>query len=211
MPFFGAWSSLVFNVAQFCFPMKILQSRPHVVRKSDTETIGILALAMKEQKIYFVWVSSSDLHQAEILQFRDLGNLELRENVTHYEAELDSIAVLRIDPQLSLYEDKACCLTSLVLCTERESWPELWFNPINMQVDSPVDILYLIRSWIRSFKRDLVSLEDGTHDYYLTEQLQPMTEFINPQWREKEGLANKLGSFGLGVVSTLFGTPVANV
>jgi hypothetical protein len=129
-------------------------------------------------------------------------------------ADLDAILLIKIEPQLSLFKDKACCLAAVTIKTTHDiEWPELWFDPIDNSIDSPLDVLYRLRSWVQPYKRDFTSM-DNDNQYYLTDK----PENINlsrwpkgiPRPDENSGLF-KLGSFGLDMVSTVLGASTANV
>ena len=184
--------------------MKIVKSRPNVERKTDKDSLGIFAIAVADNIVKVVWVNSMSLTYPDLMEFKNLGNVILTPSMDFMMVNLDDISVFKFEPQLSLYQDRACCLTTVTI----DDWPTLWFNPSNGHVDSPMDLIYTLRSWFRFFKRDLVLLEERT--YCLTDKLEPLQEVLQPEWQQRSSIGT-LGSFGLGLVSTFFGSTAAHV
>ena len=183
--------------------MKIVKSRPNVERKTDKDSLGIFAIAVENNIVKVIWINSMTLNYPDLMEFKNLGNINLTPSMDFIITDLDEISVFKFEPQLSLYQNRACCLTTLKI----DDWPQLWFNPTNGHVDAPLDLIYLLRSWFRAFKRDLVLLESRT--FTLTDKLEPMPELTQPAWQQKSGIGS-LGSFGLGLVSTFFGSTAAH-
>jgi hypothetical protein len=193
----------------------ILQSRIQVNRKDETETPGILALIQQGAKIQLVWVPKASLDRRQLGLFHSQGMLENPASLSHVLiVELDLILCLTMEPQLSLFQNKACCLTAVtVKTTDEVVWPALWFDPIENTVDSPLDVLFRMRHWVLPFKRDFVSVEEGSQDFYLTDKVQSHASRWPagiPKPDENSPLF-KMSAAGLDVVSTLLGTSTANV
>jgi hypothetical protein len=199
---------------------QIIQSRIQVNRKGENSTEGVLAFLKQEEVLKLLWVSKASLDRrqsfvlitqgifTEPIQFDDMMMVEL-----------DSILLLRIEPQLSLFNNKACCLSTVVVKTSTDlEWQELWFDPIDSSsIDSPVDVLYRLRSWVQPYNRDFTTMELDSNQFYLTEKTEIPQNLNLSRWPEgiprpaENSNLFKLGSFGLNVVSTVLGTSTANV
>jgi hypothetical protein len=199
----------------FAMAAVILQSRVQVNRKEDTETSGILALIQQGPKIQLLWVPKASLDRKQLGLFHSQGILEHPEALNQvFMVELDSILCLTMEPQLSLFQNKACCLTMVtVKTTDERVWPALWFDPIENAIDSPLDVLYRMRHWVLPFKRDFVSVEEGSQDFYLTDKVQTHASRwpVGIPKPDENSPLFKMSAMGLDVVSTLLGTSTANV
>ena len=184
--------------------MKIVKSRPNVERKGNSDSVGIFAMGVDNGIVKLIWVDSAGLSYSDLMEFKNLGSIELLPSMDFSISDLDDISVFRFEPQLSLYQDRPCCITTLKI----DDWPQLWFNPIHGHIDGPLDVVYFLRSWTRAFQRDLVNLEGQT--YSLTDKLEPIPELIPPVWQQRSAAAGTLGSFGLGLVTTFFGSSAAH-
>jgi hypothetical protein len=131
--------------------------------------------------------------------------------------DLESILSVKLSPQLSLYQNRACCLTTLTIQPSEgfQSWPTLRFDPYENTIDSLHDILKTLGGWFELTQRGLTAIDKDSNIYYVTDTLEK--PISNSRWPSglpkpvEDSQLFKIGSIGLGVVSSLLGTQTANV
>jgi hypothetical protein len=182
---------------------EILSFRRNVTKQGNEPTKGILALVSEAGNVMLVWISNQLLGTTH---FKKGGQISL--NICDH-VNIDSISMIKLIPELSLHGEIACCLCSIVVSIDCENdWQSLLCEPIGSKIDSPSDILLLLRIWFRPYNRDLVSPDPESYCYYFTENLMFLDEKYFEQPARGSGL-NALKSFGLEVVSALLGSPAA--
>ncbi|KAJ3320384.1 GTPase activating protein [Boothiomyces sp. JEL0866] len=181
---------------------------------------GILALVTDKVNVTLAWIVLESLNREQLNLFhipKQSGLVDLKQ-IESFSTPVDSIISISLEPELSVYNNKACCLVAMTVFFTAESgeesqWPALIFNPTSLGIQSVADVHSMLRRWLRPFKRDLVYLDDGKNRYYLTDKLQ---NIVTEKWPAgipqppEDSSVYKIGAFGFGVVSSLLGSPTAH-
>ncbi|KAJ3273558.1 GTPase activating protein [Terramyces sp. JEL0728] len=181
---------------------------------------GVLALVTDKVNITLAWIALESLNREQLNLFhipKQTGLVDLKQ-IESFITPVDSIVSVSLEPELSVYNNKACCLVAITVfftteAGEDSQWPALVFNPTSLGIQSVSDVHSMLRRWLRPFKRDLMYLDDGKNRYYLTDKLQ---NIVTDKWPAgipqppEDSSVYKIGAFGFGVVSSLLGSPTAH-
>ena len=128
---------------------------------------------------------------------------------------LDSINSISIKAGLTIFKGRPAAITQVHITGDTAAFPEIWFEPLNTEsgsIESPDEILDFLKFWFSLFARDLTSLNDGTNLFYVVEKSGP--EQLSSRWPESLPKPPdefvKIGQFGMGLLSSVLGTPAKN-